>query len=92
MPRVKKYLDCVKDLKSLLIKDIKQYLKPNTFSDNGVLKYYRDKVCTGSIGIESDIFDTEGTITLAYKYKQEISIRHEIKVISHIHCKQIYFE
>ncbi|MCF2220957.1 hypothetical protein H9Q08_16860 [Chryseobacterium sp. PS-8] len=82
MPRIKQYLDYVEDLRSLSIKDIKRYLKPNTFSDNGVLTYYRGGKRTGSISIESQIFDTEGTITLSYKYRQELNIRYEIQLIS----------
>lgn len=82
MPRIKQFSDCVEDLRSLSIKDIKRYLKPNTFSDNGVLTYYRGGERTGSIGIESQIFDTEGTITLSYRYRQESNIRYEIQLIS----------
>jgi len=41
MPKIKQYLDYVEDLRSLSIKDIKQYLKPNTFFENAVLTYYR---------------------------------------------------
>ncbi|WP_139422087.1 hypothetical protein [Chryseobacterium mulctrae] len=82
MPRIKQYLDYVEDLRSLSIKDIKRYLKPNTHSDNGVLTYYRGGERTGSIGIESQIFDNEGTIILSYKYRQELNIRYEIQLIS----------
>ncbi|WP_139263270.1 hypothetical protein [Chryseobacterium carnipullorum] len=79
---MKQYLDNVEDLRSLSIKDIKRYLKPNTFSDNVVLNFYRDGERTGSIGIESQIFDTEGAITLSYKYRQEFSISYEIGLVS----------
>ena len=82
MPRIKQNFDYVEDLKSLSIKDIKRYLKPNTFSDNGVLAYYRGGERNGSIGIESQIFDTEGTITLSYRYRQELRISYDIEVIS----------
>ncbi|MFP3593972.1 hypothetical protein [Chryseobacterium sp. SIMBA_038] len=82
MPKIKQYLDYVEDLRSLSIKDIKRCLKPNTFSDNGVLTYYRSGERTGSIGIESQIFDTDGTITLSYRYNQELSIRYDIEIIS----------
>lgn len=82
MPRIKQNFDYIEDLRSLSIKDINRYLKPNTSSDNSVLTYYRDGMRTGSIGIESQIFDTEGTITLSYRYRQELSISYEIEVIS----------
>ncbi|KQT20270.1 hypothetical protein ASG31_17735 [Chryseobacterium sp. Leaf404] len=82
MPRIKQYLDYVEDLRSLSIKDIKRYLKANTHSDNGVLSYYRGGERTGSIGIESQIFNNEGIIILSYKYRQELNIRYEIQLIS----------
>lgn len=82
MSRIKQFLDCVEDLRSLSIKDIKRYLKPNTFFDNAVLTYYRGGQRTGSISLQSQIFDNTGTITLSYNYRSEKSIEYEIEVIS----------
>lgn len=68
MPRIKQLLTYVEDLKSLSIKDIKRYLKPNTTCGNDVLSYYRYGGRARSLGVKSDISETEGVLILSCEY------------------------